>query len=83
MAEEGEADYRGTMSEMATKAPVPKFVLDEEGRKSEVILSIRDYERLLAAWEEIADAEDLEAARASATDFVTVDELRKLVRGKT
>lgn len=64
---------------MATCAPKPKFVVDESGKKSAVVLSIRDYERLLEAWEEVLDAADYTAACESASDFVSTDELRRRV----
>lgn len=44
-----------------------------------MFLTMRDYKKLLAAWEEVADAADFEAARSSAEDFITVDELRRQV----
>ena len=64
-------------SNMTTGAPKPKFVVDEAGKKSAVVLSIRDYERLLSAWEKVLDASDFAAAHASATDFISTDELRR------
>ena len=67
---------------MAETAPKPKFVMDDSGRKSAVLLSVRDYERLLAAWEEVADAQDFVAARASAKEFLSPSELRRRVLNK-
>ena len=63
----------------ADTALKPKFVMDDSGRKSAVLLSIRDYERLLAAWEEVADAQDFAAARSSAKEFISPGELRRRV----
>ena len=68
---------------MATTAPKPKFVVDESGKKSAVLLSIRDYERLLDAWEEVLDSADFAAARESASNFVSTDELRRRVFKQT
>lgn len=67
---------------MAAKVPAPKFVLDETGKKLEVIISISDYERLLAAWEEVADAIDFQEARESAGEFISAEELSRQVLGK-
>ena len=67
---------------MVNAALKPKFVMDDSGRKSAVLLSIRDYERLLAAWEEVADAQDFAASRASAKEFISPGELRRRVLHK-
>ena len=68
---------------MANAVPKPKYVVDESGKTSAVVLSVRDYERLLAAWEEVADAADFSAARKSARKFISAKELRRrVVRGK-
>lgn len=67
---------------MVNSALKPKFVMDDSGRKSAVLLSIRDYERLLAAWEEVADAQDFAAARASAKKCISPGELRRRVLNK-
>jgi len=67
---------------MTNATPKPKFVMDDSGRKSAVLLSMRDYERLLAAWEEVADAQDFAAARASAKEFISPGELRRRVLNK-
>jgi PHD/YefM family antitoxin component YafN of YafNO toxin-antitoxin module len=64
---------------MASAGPKPKYVVDENGKTSAVVLSVRDYERLLAAWEEVADAADFAAARKSARKFVSAKELRRRV----
>jgi len=63
---------------MADSAPKPRFIVDESGKRSAVILKIPGYERLLAAWEEAADANDFAAARASAKTFLSPSELRNM-----
>ena len=68
---------------MAAHALKPKFLVDESGKKSAVLLSIRDYKRLVDALEEVLDAADFAAARESATDFVSTDELRRRVFKQT
>lgn len=68
---------------MSVRAPKPRFLVDESGRKSAVVLSVGDYERLLAALEEVADAEDFETARKSAKEFISPEELHEQVlRGR-
>jgi hypothetical protein len=65
---------------MAIKVPPkPKFVVDEHGKKSGVLLSIEDYERLMEAWEEVADADDFAEARRTTKNFISPDELRRRV----
>ena len=67
---------------MSQQAPVPRFVVNRAGKKAGVLLSTGDYARLVAAWEEVADAADFAAARRSAKSFISVDELRRQVRKK-
>ncbi len=62
--------------------PKARFVVDESGRKSAAVLSIRDYKRLLEAWEEVADAEDFAVAGETAAEFITVEKLRTRVGRK-
>lgn len=64
---------------MASAAPKPKYVVNESGKKTEVVLSMKSYKQLLAAWEEVADAEDYENARRTAKKFIDTKELRKRV----
>jgi len=67
---------------MANSIPKPKYIVEPSGRKSAVVLSLHEYERLYAAWEEVADAADFAAARRSARKFVSPDELRRQLRRK-
>ncbi len=55
----------------------PKFIIDDSGRKSGVLLSIRDYNRLAAAWEEVADSRDFIQARDTAKVFISPEVLRR------
>ncbi len=64
---------------MQQQAPLPKFLVDQTGKKSAVVLSVRDYERLLSAWEEVADANDFSTARKSARSFVSLEQLQRAV----
>lgn len=64
---------------MGNGAPKPKYIVDESGNKSAVVLSMEDYERLLAAWEEVVDAADFATARKSTKKFISTDNLRRRV----
>ena len=48
---------------MGKTAIKPKFVVDDSGKKSAVLLSPKDYERLRSAWEEIQDSKDFAEAK--------------------
>lgn len=63
-------------------APKAQYVVNESGKKSAVLVSLRDYERLLAAWEEVADAEDFAATKSTARRFLSTQELRRRVTRK-
>ena len=54
----------------------PRFVVDESGNRTGVILDLSDYESLLKAWEEVSDCEDFDYARKSSEEFIPVQELR-------
>lgn len=55
----------------------PRFIHDKEGARSEVVLSIEDYQTLIEAWEDLMDARDFEEAKLTTTDFLTFEELKK------
>ena len=61
---------------MKAGTPKPRFIVDENGKKSSVLLSMADYRKLMDAWEEVADAEEFAEARGTATNFITMDDLR-------
>lgn len=67
---------------MASAIPKPKFVVDESGNAKEVILSVKDYKRLVDAWEEVADSEDFATARRTCRKTIPVEELRHRVLGQ-
>jgi hypothetical protein len=48
----------------------PKFVTNERGQKTSVIISLRDYENLLDYLDDLEDACDLLKAEREATDFI-------------
>ena len=67
---------------MTTEHIEPRFVYDADGNKSEVLLKIADFERLIEALEEAQDVLDFDAAEATATEFIDVVELRRRVFGQ-
>ena len=54
----------------------PKYVVDEKGRKTAVVLSIKDYRALMQRLEDLEDALDLDQAVEAATGFRAYSEIR-------
>lgn len=58
----------------------PRYLVDEAGRKTGAVLSMKDYRRLMQRLEDLEDALDLDRAVRTAAgfrDYATVrDELR-------
>ena len=54
----------------------PKYVVDEKGRKTAVVLSIKDYRALMQRLEDLEDALDLDRAVEAATGFREYSEIR-------
>ena len=54
----------------------PKYVVDEKGRKTAVVLSIKDYRALMQRLEDLEDALDLDQAAETATGFREYSEIR-------
>ena len=55
----------------------PKYVVDEKGRKTAVVLSIKDYRALMQRLEDLEDALDLDRAVEAATGFREYTEIRE------
>ena len=51
-----------------------RFVVDQEGRKVEVLLDIAEYQELLDALEQLESIRAYDAAKASGDDTVPFDE---------
>ena len=68
---------------MASSPPHARYIVNEEGKKSSVVLSLQDYRRLLKAWEEVADAEDFDRAKLSSKNLLSLDELRTHLLGSS
>ena len=54
----------------------PKYLVDEQGKRTAVVLSMRDYRKLLQRLEELEDALDLDEAVESAKGFRDYNEIR-------
>lgn len=51
-----------------------RFVVDEQGNKTEVVLSIEDYERILEELEELEAVRAFDAAKASGDEAVPAEQ---------
>jgi len=54
----------------------PKYLVDEQGKRTAVVLSMRDYRKLLQRLEELEDALDLDEAVEAAKGFRDYNEIR-------
>ena len=54
----------------------PKYVVNEKGRKTAVVLSIKDYCALMQRLQDLEDALDLDHAVETATGFRAYTEVR-------
>lgn len=54
----------------------PKYVVDEKGRETAVVLSIKDYRALMQRIEDLEDALDLDQAVETAKGFREYSEIR-------
>ena len=54
----------------------PKYLVNEKGRKTAAVLSMKDYRSLMQRLEDLEDALDLDEAVETATDFREYSEIR-------
>ena len=54
----------------------PKYLVNEKGRKTAAVLSMKDYRLLMQRLEDLEDALDLDEAVETATDFREYSEIR-------
>ncbi len=54
----------------------PKYLVDQKGRKTAAVLSMKDYRLLIQRLEYLEDALDLDEAVETATDFREYSEIR-------
>jgi PHD/YefM family antitoxin component YafN of YafNO toxin-antitoxin module len=57
--------------------PKPKFITDENGNKTDVVLSLADYEALLEALEDAHDLYVVTERRAETEEYISLDELKR------
>ena len=55
----------------------PRYIVDENGRKTAVVIDFNEYENLMELIENLEDASDLLKAELEATDFTPYAEFRK------
>ena len=55
----------------------PKYIISGKGRKTAVVINLKDYESLLEFIEDLEDANVLLKAEREATVFIPYDEFRK------
>jgi uncharacterized membrane protein YvbJ len=58
----------------------PKYITDEKGKKTSVVIDLRDYKNLMDYLEDLEDAQDLLKAEREATGFIPYDVFRKKLR---
>lgn len=54
----------------------PKYVVDEKGRKTAVVLSMKNYRALMQRLQDLEDALDLDRVVEAATGFREYSEIR-------
>lgn len=59
----------------------PKYITDENGKKTSVVIDLRDYKNLMDYLEDLEDAQELLKAEREATGFIPYEIFRKKLRG--
>ena len=59
----------------------PRYLVDEAGRKTGAVLSMKDYRRLMQRLEDLEDALDLDLAVQNASGFREYATIRDELRG--
>lgn len=55
----------------------PKYLIDEKGRKTAVVINLKDYNNMLETLEDLEDANDLLKAEKEATGFTPYEKFRQ------
>lgn len=58
----------------------PKFITDVNGRKKEVVLSLKEYEQLMDFLEDIQDSYELLKAEKTAKKFIPYEKFRETLK---
>lgn len=59
-----------------------EYVIDRKGEKKSVVLSIKDYLKLIEYLEDLEDAVDLKKAKQYAKDFVDFEDIANKLKAK-
>ena len=54
----------------------PQYLVDDEGQRTSVLLSIKEYEHLMQCLEDLEDILDMDAAVETETDFRNYQDIR-------
>ncbi|MBI3754049.1 MAG: hypothetical protein HY266_08430 [Deltaproteobacteria bacterium] len=60
-----------------TEVVKPKYLVDEKGRKTAVVINLKDYNNLLEFIEDLEDANDILKAEKKATEFTPYEKFRQ------
>jgi len=60
----------------------PRYIINKAGKKSGVVLSVKEYKSLLSAMEMVMDSSDFAKAKKTAKKFINATELRQKVFNK-
>ncbi|MBI5561581.1 MAG: hypothetical protein HY894_01820 [Deltaproteobacteria bacterium] len=55
----------------------PRYLIDEKGRKTAVVVGVKDYKALLVLIEDLEDANDLMRAEKKAAGFTPYEKFRQ------
>jgi hypothetical protein len=60
----------------------PKYIIDETGNKSAVVLPIKEYDKLIEELEDIEDIRLYDEGKADKSPSIPIDEAFKLIEAK-
>ncbi len=56
---------------------MPKYIVDSKGRRTAVVLPVKDFEAIIQELEDLRDIQYIDKAEASAEGFVGLSELQQ------
>jgi hypothetical protein len=71
-----------TKRKAARRRAKRQFLVDEKGRRTAVVLPIEEYERLLAADEDLADLQAADEARAEGGEPIPWEQVKEEMRAE-
>ena len=57
----------------------PRYIVNEKGERIQVVLDIKDYEKILEALEDLDDVRAYDQAKAEGDEFISLEELEKQI----